>query len=67
MGGASFAEVTERCPIDEGELVRAFRMCIQVLREIHDAPGAESLQDKAREAISRINRGVVDAERQLRA
>ncbi len=67
MGGASFAEVTERCPVDEGELVRAFRMCIQVLREIHDAPGAESLRDKAREAISRINRGVVDAERQLRA
>jgi superfamily II RNA helicase len=67
MGGSAFAEVTERCPVDEGELVRYFRMCVQILREIHDAPGTEPLRGKVRDAIARINRGVVDAERQLRS
>jgi len=67
MGGCAFADVMERCPVDEGELVRYFRMCVQVLREIQDAPGTEALGMKVREAVERINRDVVDAERQLRS
>jgi hypothetical protein len=41
-------------------------MAIQVLREISDAPISPALKDRTRNSIHLINRGIVDAEKQLR-
>ena len=66
MHKAPFAKVMEHCKTDEGEIVRYFRMAIQVLREIKDAPVSPILKDRLDKAIRLINRDVVDAEKQLR-
>ena len=65
--GASFSNLYRYTNTDEGELVRYFRMTIQILREIRDAKGVKGLlKEKASKAIESINRDVVDAEKQLR-
>ncbi len=65
--GMSFDRLFRLTSADEGELVRYFRMVIQLLREIENAPHtSEQVRGKARKARSLINRDVVDAERQLR-
>ncbi len=51
---------------DEGEIIRYFRMSVQILREILDTPAFLKLKDKIRKTIYLINRGIIDAERQLR-
>jgi superfamily II RNA helicase len=51
---------------DEGGIIRYFRMCVQILREILDAPISQMLKEKTRRAIDLINRDIIDAERQLR-
>ena len=61
-----FDEILEYTQADEGEIVRYFRMSIQILREILNAPISDSLHKKIRTAIAKINRDVVDAEKQLR-
>ena len=65
--GAEFDKVLRLCYSDEGEIVRYFRMVLQLLRQLQRAPSvSDSLRHKARSAFLRINRDVVDAERQLR-
>ncbi|MCD5391026.1 DEAD/DEAH box helicase [candidate division NPL-UPA2 bacterium] len=65
--GMDFSKLYRITDIDEGELVRVFRMVIQVLRELCQAPTITStLKQKARGAIGLINRDVIDAEKQLR-
>ncbi len=65
--GVPFSKLSELTASDEGELVRHFRMIIQLLREIIHAPHAsEKMRSTARSAMQKINRGVVDAEKQLR-
>ncbi len=65
--GAAFARLTKLCEADEGEIVRYFRMTVQLLRQLLETPGAdERLRKKAHLALTRINRDVVDAEQQLR-
>jgi len=67
LRGTTFEKTLQCTDTDEGELVRYFRMSIQVLREISDATGASSvLKQRIKEAIRVINRDVVDAEKQLR-
>lgn len=67
MHGAEFDRLFKLTSTDEGELVRHFRMIIQLLRELEHANNtSEKLQETARKALHKINRGVVDAERQLR-
>ena len=62
-----FAKLTRLCEVDEGEIVRYFRMAVQLLRQLSEAPAAEpSLRTTARKAWERVNRDVVDAEAQLR-
>jgi superfamily II RNA helicase len=62
-----FYKVTQICKADEGEIVRYFRMGIQVLREIYHCPAVTaSLKAKVFNCLKRINRDVVDAEKQLR-
>jgi superfamily II RNA helicase len=67
MRGDSFDKICRHTSIDEGELVRYFRMIIQLLRELLHAPHtSEKLKRTAHIARDKINRDVVDAERQLR-
>ena len=65
--GETFDRVMRLTTADEGELVRYFRMVIQLLRELVNAPHAsEKLKTAAQKARTLINRDIVDAERQLR-
>ena len=65
--GADFDDVVEISRLDEGAVVRYFRMINQLLRQISQAPySSTSLIARAKEARLLINRDVIDAERQLR-
>ena len=65
--GESFEKLFRLTTADEGELVRYFRMVIQLLRELAHAPHtSDRLRTTANRAREAMNRGVVDAERQLR-
>lgn len=66
--GEAFDKVMRDTSEDEGTLVRYFRMVTQLLREIEHAPHApEALRQMALRARGKIDRDVVDAEKQLRA
>ena len=66
-GGAEFASLTKICNIDEGEIVRYFRMSIQVLKEMRvSSIISEKLKTKISNCLERINRDEINAERQLR-
>jgi superfamily II RNA helicase len=64
--GAQFANVLKATDTDEGEVVRYFRMAIQILREISDTPISPPLKDRIWNTIRLMNRDIVDAEKQLR-
>ncbi len=67
LRGTSFDKVLPYTETDEGELVRYFRMSVQILREVAEAKVASPvLKERLRETIRVINRDVVDAEKQLR-
>lgn len=67
MGGCRFMDLAEHTDVDEGEIIRYFRMVIQLLRQIRQAPHATPrLREAASTAFDKINRDLVDAERQLR-
>ncbi|MCG3175858.1 MAG: hypothetical protein MOGMAGMI_00795 [Candidatus Omnitrophica bacterium] len=67
MGGCRFMDLAEHTDVDEGEIIRYFRMVIQLLRQIRQAPHASArLREAAGAAFDKINRDLVDAERQLR-
>lgn len=66
MQGENFNRILEKCGADEGEVVRYFRMAIQILREILEAPVSKTLKGKIYKTIDTINRDVIDAEKQLR-
>jgi len=67
LRGTNFFKILQFTDTDEGEVVRYFRMGIQVLREISDAKiSSYLLIDKIKETIRVINRDVIDAEKQLR-
>ncbi|MBI4971161.1 MAG: DEAD/DEAH box helicase [Candidatus Omnitrophica bacterium] len=66
--GTSFDKLMRVATVDEGELVRHFRMIIQLLRQLIHAPAVtERLKITAAKAVHQINRDVVDAEKQLRS
>ncbi|MDD5044397.1 MAG: DEAD/DEAH box helicase [Candidatus Omnitrophica bacterium] len=65
--GSTFDKTLKFTDVDEGELVRYFRMGIQILREIRDNPTSSTeLKQRISETIRVINRDVIDAEKQLR-
>ncbi len=67
LRGTNFDKTLQFTDCDEGEVVRYFRMSVQVLREISQSPIASYLlKDKIKETIRVINRDIVDAEKQLR-
>jgi superfamily II RNA helicase len=65
--GAEFADLATFTSAAEGDIIRTLRMTIQVLRELRRATDDERLKEKLLRAERAINRGAVDAERQLRA
>ena len=65
--GAAFRDLGRYTDVDEGEIIRYFRMVIQLLRQLKHAPQvAERLRQTAGNALQKINRDLVDAEKQLR-
>jgi superfamily II RNA helicase len=67
MGQAPFERLTKLCEVDEGEIVRYFRMAVQLLRQLADIPSVDArLRECCQQARRRINRDVIDAEAQLR-
>jgi superfamily II RNA helicase len=67
MRGTEFSKILPFTDTDEGEVVRYFRMAIQILKEIKDNPiSSFVLTERISESIRVINRDIVDAEKQLR-
>lgn len=67
LHGCDFSKLGLYADVDEGELVRYFRMAVQVLREIQHAPVTSNmLKEKVRKLLSVFNRDIIDAEKQLR-
>ncbi len=65
--GCEFDKLTDYAALDPGDFVRTFRLVIDQLRQIRRAmAGHTALTDKLNSCINKINRDVVDAERQLR-
>jgi superfamily II RNA helicase len=66
--GCSFEELADYTDSPPGDLVRYFRLASDLLRQIKRVVSIDdSLYYKINDCISRINRDVVDAEKQLRA
>ena len=66
MREESFDKILHYADVDEGEIIRYFRMAIQILREILDTPASVYLKGKIKKTIELINRDIIDAEKQLR-
>ena len=67
VGGAAFHELGRHADVDEGEIIRYFRMVVQLLRQLKQAPRvSDKLREIAGRAQKMINRDLVDAEKQLR-
>jgi len=67
LKGESFEGILELTGVDEGEVVRYFRMTIQILRDIQHAQISDKLKSTIHQLIDGINRDVVDSEKQLRS
>ena len=66
--GRPFNKALASASCDEGELVRYLRMSTQLLREIlSNRLSSPALKEKISRLIPKINRDIVDAEKQLRA
>ncbi|MBM3253536.1 MAG: DEAD/DEAH box helicase [Candidatus Omnitrophica bacterium] len=67
LKGMGFQKVASQTDTDEGEIVRYFRMAVQLLREVVSAPVVSGvLKSRVYETIALINRDIIDAEKQLR-
>ncbi|MBI4313557.1 MAG: DEAD/DEAH box helicase [Candidatus Omnitrophica bacterium] len=67
MRQATFEKLGPLCGCDDGEIVRAFRMTVQILKQLNHIKGAPAaLKGVAHQALDKINRDVVDAEQELR-
>jgi len=66
LKGEDFDRILSYCECDEGEVVRYFRMAIQILREILETPVSQDVKNKIYSLLKRINRDVIDSEKQLR-
>ncbi|MHC4939413.1 MAG: DEAD/DEAH box helicase [Planctomycetota bacterium] len=64
--GARFDDLLQLTNASEGDLVRTFRMALQLMRQLHRVLDAKDpLRPKLEEASSLMDRDVVDARRQL--
>lgn len=68
LSGADFSKILRFTDTDEGQIIRFFRMAVQILREIASSNlSSPSLKTKIHRLIHILNRDIVDAERQLRS
>ncbi|HVG94405.1 MAG TPA: DEAD/DEAH box helicase [Planctomycetota bacterium] len=64
--GEDFAVLESMGNLAPGDLVRVFRMTIQIMRQVvHAVPAGDPVRAILEEAITRVDRDVVDARRQL--
>lgn len=64
--GADFSKLHRFSTVDEGEIVRYFRMALQVLREMRSSTTLSSqLRERINIIIRCVNRDVIDARKQL--
>jgi superfamily II RNA helicase len=66
LEGKSFGEILELTYSDEGEIIRNFRMTIQVLRDMNQEMITENLRNKIQKLLLTLNRDLIDAEWQLK-
>jgi superfamily II RNA helicase len=67
LKGTAFSKILRFTDTDEGEVVRYFRMGIQILREIEASPiSSYILKERISETLRVMNRDIIDAEKQLR-
>ena len=67
MQGEKFEKLGALCSADDGELVRNFRMMVQILKSLRSAKGTpDKLRQTASQALEWVNRDMVDAEQELR-
>lgn len=57
--GMAFEDITQLTEVPEGDLIRAFRQVIDLLRQIRDAVKEKSLNDKLLACLACINRDIV--------
>jgi len=66
MSGGEFADLEKVIDTPLGDLCRTFRMALQLMRQVRRAiDPAWDLADRLEEAVASMNRGEVDARRQL--
>ncbi len=66
MKETPFEDIISMIKIDEGELIRYYRMGIQVMRELLRTPVSDIVKGNLETAIALINHDVMDAESQLK-
>lgn len=66
MKGEPFYWSVYMAEIDEGDLIRYFRMSIQILRELLNIKLSKDINSKIEKGINLINREIIDAEKELR-
>ena len=66
LEGKRFGEILELTHSDEGEIIRNFRMTIQVLRDMNQEIISENLRNKIQKLFTTLNRDLIDAEWQLK-
>ncbi len=65
--GCKFEELRNYTDLSDGDLVRTFRLAIQLMRQVRKAlHGQGELRERLTRCMERVNRDVVDAERQLK-
>ncbi len=57
--GEPFEEIMKRTEVPEGDIIRALRQVIDLLRQIRDAIKEKSLNDKLLDCLAAINRDIV--------
>jgi superfamily II RNA helicase len=57
--GEDFEEMMKKCDIPEGDLIRAFRQTIDLIRQMRDAIKDQSLRDKLLICLDLLNRDIV--------
>ncbi|MBI1852901.1 MAG: DEAD/DEAH box helicase [Planctomycetes bacterium] len=63
--GCRFEELRNYTDLSDGDLVRTFRLAIQLMRQARKAMRGTDLRERLGRCMERINRDVIDAERQL--
>ena len=66
MRKESFDKIMRYTEDDEGEIIRYFRMSVQILNEIMETPVSPKLKETIKNTICLVNRDIIDAEKQLR-